>query len=150
MKAYVMCGAPGAGKSTYTEKILKDHADAVIVSGDNIREELYGNADIQGAWGQIQERMVEIIEENVGKTLIMDGTHYRSRYRKDTLVLLASYGYTDVSAVVVNPPLETCLKQNASRSRKVPEEVIQRMYSSLQASLKHILQEGFSDVTIFD
>lgn len=150
MKAYMMCGAPGAGKSTYTQKLLEKHPDAVIVSGDSIREELYGNADIQGEWSQIQERIEQLIENNVGKTVIMDGTHYRSRYRKEALTLLASYGYSDVSAVVINPPLETCLRQNASRARKVPEEVIQKMHSSLQASLRHIYEEGFTDVTLYN
>ena len=142
--AYIMVGAPGSGKSTFA-KGLADKG-AVVICGDEIRKELYGNADIQGNWVEIHERIVEMVEDNIGKPLVMDGTHYRAQYRKETLALLNSYGYTNVTAVVVNPPLETCLAQNAARDRKVPEHVITKMHSSLQASLRGIDSEGFTMV----
>lgn len=90
--------------------------------------------------------MVEILEENEGSVIIMDGTHYRSSYRKEAIALLKSYGYRDITAVVVNTPLETCLKRNSQRDRHVPTRVIERMHSSLQASLKRIDSDGFSEV----
>lgn len=142
----MMVGAPGAGKSTFAKKLKKENQDAVIICGDEIRKYLYGNADIQGNWVEIHDEIVRRLEDNAGSVIIMDGTHYRASYRKETLSLLQSYGYSDVEAVVVNPPLATCLAQNASRSRKVPEYVIEKMHNSLQASLKGIDGEGFSVV----
>jgi predicted kinase len=146
MEAYVMVGAPGSGKSTQVAKLMALHPDAVVLSGDEIRAELYGNADIQGNYTEIHDRMLEILEENVGRTIIMDGTHYKAAYRKEALAMLNSYGYTNVSAVVVDKSLAVCLKQNASRDRKVPEHVIERMHNSLQASLKNIYNEKFSHI----
>ena len=146
MKAFVMVGAPGAGKSTYVGKILKDHARSVVICGDEIRKELYGDADIQGNYLQIHDRMLEMLDENVGETIILDGTHYRARYRKDAIAMLNSYGYQDITAVVVDRPLETCLRQNSSRSRNVPVEVIERMHKSLQISLSGIEKENFTKV----
>lgn len=143
LEAYVMVGAPGSGKSTQVSKLMASHPDAVVISGDDIRAELSGDADIQGNYTEIHDRMLEILEENVGRTVIMDGTHYRAAYRKEAIAMLNSYGYNKVVAVVVDKPLAVCLRQNASRDRKVPEHVIERMHNSLQASLKSITNEPF-------
>lgn len=146
-KAYVMCGAPGAGKSTFVGKLLKEHPDALVVCGDNIREELYGDASIQGHYPDIQRRMVEMIQDSQGRVVIMDGTHYLASYRKTACEILRDFGYTEIELVVVDLPLETCLTQNAARDRKVPEEVIERMHKSLAASLSNVANERFARVT---
>jgi predicted kinase len=56
MKAFVMVGAPGSGKSTFASK-LAESENAFIVSGDNVRAELYGNEATQGHWPDIQDRL---------------------------------------------------------------------------------------------
>jgi predicted kinase len=146
MKAFVMVGAPGAGKSTCVDKLVREIPGSVVICGDEIRAELYGNADIQGNYVEIHDRILEILENNVGKTVILDGTHYRSSYRKDAIAMLRSYGYEDITAVVVNRPLEVCLSQNSGRKRKVPHHVIERMHKSLQESLKSIEKENFETI----
>lgn len=146
-KAYVMCGAPGAGKSTFVSRLMERYPDALIVCGDNIREELYGDASIQGHYPDIQNRMVEMIRSGKGRVVIMDGTHYLASYRRTAAAILRDFGYTEIELVVVDRPLETCLKQNAARDRKVPEEVIERMHSSLAASLTNVANERFARVT---
>lgn len=146
MKAYVMVGAPGSGKSTWAAGLKKDLPGSVIINGDTIRKELYGDANIQGNYAEIHDRMIEILEDNVGRTIILDNTHYRSSYRKDAIEMLRSYGYDDIVAVVVNTPLPVALQRNSERSRVVPEYVIEKMHNSLQASLEHIYDEGFSKV----
>ena len=72
MTAYVMVGAPGSGKSTYAAKLAKEH-NAIIISGDDIRAELYGSADIQGNWGEIWERIDELVSDAGGER----GMEYR-------------------------------------------------------------------------
>jgi predicted kinase len=147
MKAFVMVGAPGAGKSTFANT-LANNEDALIVSGDNVRAELYGSANTQGDWVDIQERIEELVSEFCGKTVILDGTHYRSSYRKEAIALLRSYGYDQIEAVVINPDLDTCIMRNANRHRGVPRHVIVAMYKKLQSSLPFIDSDGFDKVTL--
>ena len=145
--AYIMVGAPGAGKSTYAQK-LAETENAVIVSGDDVRAELYGSAEIQGSWFEIWDRIDELVSESCGMPIILDGTHYRKDYREEAIALLKSYGYDRVEAVVVNPTLATCLARNFTRrDRNVPDYVIKEMYTKLQTSLKYIDSEPFDRIT---
>jgi len=142
MEAFVMVGAPGSGKSTYASKNLPD---AVVISSDNTREKLYGSAEIQGNWSEIEAEMVRLIgnSDKAGKDVVVDATHYRKQYRDNARSILMENGYGKITAVVVDKSLETCLKQNTSRDRKVPTDVIIKMHKSLQDSLKSIYNEGF-------
>mgnify|MGYP003350540762 FL=1 len=144
MDAYVLIGAPGAGKSTEAKKIAA-RENAVIVSGDDIRARLYGSPDIQGNWVEIHDEIEAQVADAaaLGRVVILDGTHYRSAYRKDAVVMLNSYGYDNVEAVVVNPSLATCLARNFQRSRNVPDYVIKEMHAKLQSSLRTIYDEPF-------
>jgi len=145
MRAYIMVGAPGSGKSTYAAK-LAERENAVIISGDDIRAELYGDADIQGQWAEIHDRIETLVSEAAGKSVILDGTHYRSSYRKEAIALLQSYGYDQIEAVVLDATLDRCIMQNAVRQRNVPRHVIVNMHEKLQSSLKTITNESFSHI----
>jgi predicted kinase len=146
LTAYVMVGAPGSGKSTYAEKLSKIE-NAVIVSGDNIRAELYGSAEIQGNWVEIWDRIDELVSESCGMSVILDGTHYRKDYREEAIALLRSYGYEKVEAVVMDASLATCLARNFQRAeRNVPDYIVKEMHEKLQRSLKKILDEDFDRV----
>jgi protein phosphatase len=147
MKAFVLVGAPGAGKSTYAKKLAQAN-NAVIISGDDIRSELFGSAEIQGNWAEIWSRIDELVSEAGGVPIVLDGTHYREDYRAEVVTLLSSYGYTEIEAVVVNPSLATCLARNFTRrDRNVPDYVVKGMYEKLQKSLKHIDGEPFAHIT---
>ena len=147
MKAFVMVGAPGAGKSTAARKLAKEH-NAVIVCGDEIRRELYGDAANQGNWVEIHDKIVEQLEENVGKPVIVDGTHFNSSYRVGALLTLKTYGWDDITAYLVNPTLDQCLIQNSLRSRVVPRQVVLSMYEKLQLSLDELPNEGFTNILV--
>jgi predicted kinase len=143
--AFVMVGAPGSGKSTHAKRIAAVEK-ATIISGDDIRAELFGSSSVQGEWSQIWFRIDELVADLAPGSVIVDGTHYRRDYRAETVILLRSYGYERIEAVVVDAPLIRCLERNASRSRHVPEHVIRKMHTELQDSLKDICLEDFNRV----
>lgn len=144
MNAYVMVGIPGAGKSCYAAK-LAETENAVIISGDDIREELYGSREIQGNWNEIWEVIEERVSECCGMNVILDGTHARSDYRAEAITLLRSYGYENVEAVVLDVSLATALARNFQRTeRNVPDYIVKQMHEDLQRSLKSIMSEDFT------
>jgi len=145
LTAYVLVGAPGAGKSTHAAK-LAEIENAVIISGDEVREELYGSAEIQGDWSEIWDRIEELVSESCGMNVILDGTHYKRSYRKEAITLLRSYGYSRVEAVIMDASLATCLARNFKRERNVPDYVVKEMHSKLRSSLKEIHSEDFDSL----
>jgi predicted kinase len=146
MTAYVMVGAPGSGKSTYAAKLAQTE-NAVIISGDDIRAELYGSAEIQGNWSEIWDRIDELVSESCGMPVILDGTHYRKDYREEAITLLRSYGYTTVEAIVMDASLPTCIARNFSRiERSVPDYIVTAMHEKLQRSLEKIFEEDFDRI----
>jgi predicted kinase len=143
LTAYVMIGAPGAGKTTYAKK-LAETENAHIISGDDVRAELYGSAEIQGNWSEIWERIDELVSESCGMSIVLDGTHYRKDYRQEAIMLLRSYGYDKVEAIVMDSSLATCLARNFQRSeRNVPDYIVTSMHEKLQRSLEGIFEEDF-------
>jgi predicted kinase len=145
LTAYVMVGAPGSGKSTYAAK-LAETENAVVISGDDVRAELYGSADIQGDWAEIWDRIDTLVSENCGMPVILDGTHCRADYREEAVTLLRSYGYDKIEAVVMDASLATCLARNFQRKRHVPDYVIQQMHSDLKKSMDNMFIEDFNRI----
>lgn len=142
LTAYVMVGAPGSGKTTYANE-LADSENAVVISGDDIRAELYRNAETQGNWAEVWDEIDTRVSEACGMPVILDNTACRKDYRAEIVTLLRSYGYERVEGIVMKTPLEKCLERNANRARTVPEHIVRQMHSDLQRSLKTITEEDF-------
>ena len=135
-KLYTMVGIPGSGKSTIANQI----PNAVVISSDAIRKELYGAEEIQGNGKQVFDLVYKRIGEELAKEhdVVFDATNLTPWARKAVFRFPA-----ERIAVFVNTPLDVCLKRNAVRERKVPEEVIYRMYHSLTCPNK---SEGFKTI----
>lgn len=148
LTAYVMVGVPGSGKSVRSSQLAKEH-DAVIVSGDLLRDELESSGLFDPSWVAIWDKVEEEVAGAIekGKRVILDGTHVGSAHRKEVVSLLWSYGLTNVEAIVMTTPLKDCIQRNASRQRRVPEYVITHMFETLQREIININDEGFRKVT---
>jgi predicted kinase len=145
--AVVMMGAPGSGKSTFAHNLMKQN-DFTYVNYDTIRKELYGDESIQGSWKEISKVVDELISKSKGN-IIVDGCHHTSQYRKEICKKLKENGYNHIVGVFVNSSLENCLKQNSSRSRQVPEDVIERIWGKLNEDKDELLI-FFDELTTYD
>lgn len=145
---YVLIGLPGSGKSTYAETLMEKHPDALYLSSDKIREELYGDESIQGnpqeVFGNLHHKMRKALGNNID--VIYDATNLSRKNRKKAVEIAKSANPTTiVHYIIIDTSLDECVRRNANRERKVPENVIVRMSEQFNFPQS---DEGFSDIEI--
>ena len=117
---FMLTGLPASGKSylarQYMEKKNREYQDAglekqvVWISSDSIREELFGSEEVQGDNNKVFGMM---------------------KKRRTFLNGLKRFSCQKICLVIATP-FSVCMERNAARERKVPAEVITRMYRSWQ------------------
>ncbi len=166
MSASVIChfliGVPGSGKSTFAAK-LAQLGNYRIISTDTIRQQLYGDATIQGEWREIEAQVITQICATItsGNGVIYDATNAQRGWRTELLMKLNSSLVETLGdweklspppvwmAWYLQTPLKTCLQWNKQRDRIVPDIVIEKMYNCLQ-DFSPLAAEGFAAVKQID
>lgn len=84
---------------------------------------------------------------NIGKNVVYDATNVKRRLRVNTLQKIKNAVMVDfiAKAIVIDTNLEDVKKRNNSRSRVVPEEVIDRMYNNFDYPK---YEEGWDQIEI--
>ena len=130
-KLIFLIGLPSAGKSSYCESYKALNPDAVIVSSDAIREEVFGDVNDQShnqeVFNIVEKRCREALKAN--KEVILDATNLNRKRRINFIKVMPK---CEVEAVVFAIPFEVCCERNKNRERVVPENVMERMYKSFQ------------------
>ncbi|MFP4135199.1 MAG: AAA family ATPase, partial [Halothece sp.] len=97
---HFLIGLPGSGKSTFAKEVLaRIYDDSIIISSDRAREELYGEATIQGNWQEIESFIFQQVQSAIaqGKTIIYDATNAKRAHRLEWL--------QKVETLLDDPPL---------------------------------------------
>jgi predicted kinase len=141
----MFCGLPCSGKSTKAQEFAKEY-NATIFSSDSLRQEMFGDVNEQK---HNQELFVELhnrIKNQLmdGKSAIYDATNISYKRRMAFLAELKKIPCEKI-CVLMATPYEECLRRNAERERKVPEEVIKRMYMNFTIPYWY---EGWDDIRI--
>lgn len=143
----MLVGLPGSGKSTYAANYKATNDRVRICSSDEIRAEL-GDVNDQTnnekVFRILHRRIKDYLRE--GYTVIYDATNIHSKRRRAFLVELGKIDCKK-QCIVFRTSYKTCLANNAKRERKVPEDVIRRMYMSWDTP--HWF-EGWDDILIYD
>ena len=144
---YTLCGIPGSGKSYYSTK-LKDQYNAVYLSSDEIRENIYGNADIQANPARVFMMMDSMAFEALenGHDVIYDSTMVK---KKDRINFIKKFKEYNLVLIIIDTPLEICIERNQSRDRHVPVEVIKKLYNRLHSDFPNKL-EGWNDIIVIN
>lgn len=133
----VLIGVAGVGKSTYIEQHKTEKS--LVLSSDALRIELFGDLEAGNApeaipvvFKTLHERMKEALLSKQYDTIFYDATNLNRKLRKGFYEQFKKYA--EIEAIVLVKPLATILEQNSQRSgfAKAPENVIRRMYESLQ------------------
>ncbi len=151
MICHFLIGVPGSGKSTFAVELAK-LGNYRIVSTDAIRQQLYGDASIQGEWSQVEEKVISQIVDAIaqGDSIIYDATNAKRAWRMDLLSKLKSITPSGFwMAWYMQTPVANCKLWNQQRIRQVPDFVIENMHKSLQ-DFPPIAAEGFATVTKID
>ena len=124
----MMCGLPASHKSTKAEELAKEY-NANIHASDKIRAELLSDVNSQEDNTLVFQTLHKRVKQDLleGKNCIYDATNISYRRRAGFLRELKNIECEKI-CVLMATPIEECLKDNASRDRVVPEEVIKNMY----------------------
>jgi predicted kinase len=142
-----LSGVPGSGKSTLIKRIVKSHPGTriVVVNPDAIRKQLTGDMSNHSrdpeVWRSAHQQVRDASEK--GQPVIFDATLANPRTRKEIAALVPE----DYERVLVRmgTSLEESLNRNLLRDRKVPEEVIRRMWRNLKENPPK-MSEGWTQI----
>lgn len=143
-------GLPGSGKSTFAQNIKtsdgENEFEPVIHSSDSLRKELFGNEETQGDNNMLFTELHKRIKYDlsIGKDVVFDATNIKKKNRIQFLKEMSKIKCTPI-CVCIMTTVETCVKNNHSRDRKVPDEVIRRMYLNWQPPHYN---EGFEEIRL--
>jgi len=143
---YVMCGCPGAGKSTFIQKYLNKE-NMVIVSRDEIRFSLLQpNEDYFSHEGEVLNKLWEKTNTALsqGKNVVVDQTSLTPKSRR--WLLSHIHGYDTVKLIWIDEDIFTCLERNEKRKGTksyVPRGKIRRMHEQF---VEPTLDEGFNTI----
>lgn len=141
----IMVGVSGSGKSTYADG-LKTSLNATIVSTDDIRLELTGDATDQSKNDQVFATAFRRVDESlaIGKNTVIDATSVDRQSRKKWVQIGKKNG-AEVRAYVLKTPIEVAKKRNLKRSRVVPDFVIDKQSKRLEIPTE---LEGFDKIVM--
>lgn len=121
-------GLPASGKSTWAQAWVEENPDSrVRISKDLIREQLFGNAAIQGDSGKVigeeNRQIQQAIKE--GKDIVIDNTYVITPQLTKKLKFVNSLkGVKSITHKDFPISVEEAKRRNFTRDRHVPEEVI--------------------------
>lgn len=147
----MMCGLPGSGKSWTAHHLSIRDIDGNIISpiihsSDDLRQELYGDADDQSH----NDKLFQILHKRIrsdlshGNSVVYDATNINKKRRTHFLKSLDSIECNRV-CVLMATQFALCCNQNNWRVRMVPHEVMWKMYKSFTPPAFH---EGFDEIFI--
>ena len=133
------------GKSTCAKKIAEKYK-AIIISTDDLRQELLNDVNNQDNNNLVFEEAENRIKQHLKnkQNVIFDATNINYKRRMEFINKYKKFNVEKI-AVLVLTPFEECLERNSKRERKVPEDVIKRMYFNFYIPQYY---EGFDGIQI--
>lgn len=141
-EVHMMVGLPGSGKSTKAKELVIEK-QALYLSSDELRKELFANANVQEdvIFATLEKRMLQTL--STGTNVVYDATNMSRRRR---IHLISTLKRFDVVGHVMLTDYEESVKRDSERKIPVGEAIVLRMYKNFQFPFKW---EGFSNVNYY-
>lgn len=141
-KVVFTVGLPASGKSLYAETYYSD-SNWIVVSSDKVRKQLWGDETEQKnpseVFGQVMRQVKSALKEKLN--VVIDATNIKQKQRKGLLSQIPKE--VERECLVFCVSIENCLNANQKRSRKVPREVIYKMWRQFEPPA---YEEGFDRI----
>lgn len=128
-----MVGLSGSGKSSVAKEIAENNPNTIIVSLNNIGEELtgdYGNQENnEKVFKVFRKRIRETLENNTN--VIADATNITMRSRRAIIENIKGIKCNKI-VYLIPKPFDQCKLDNLNRQHPVPEEVLDRQIRKFQ------------------
>jgi predicted kinase len=168
LKAIILVGAQGSGKSTYAKKIEKEYPRTMRATKDDIRYLAYDRQRYAERYDECNKRFgmwvtrmhLDTIDVILRQQLdvIWDECNCLAVTRTGIVEYLRhNYPNIYIEAHYIHSSLERCLKRNAKRAphKVVPEDTVAQFHAELTESVgplntacSKFLSEGFDGVKI--
>lgn len=142
----VLAGPAGSGKSTWAAQHFSPEE---IVSSDACRAQVGRGDDDWAASSRAFDLFYQLLDERLaqGELAVADSTAL-TRDARRRLLRLARRHELPATLVVLAASLETCLRQNARRARRVPQRVIVHHIRQLEQLLARLGEEPFDHIYV--
>jgi len=132
----ILCGLSGSGKSTWISQNQVDNT--VVISLDQLREQLTGKRSNQSKNGQVMQLAKEQLKEGLRKkqNVIWDATNTRSDGRS----LLSSLGFAygaEVHIVQFHNKLKDIHARNRKRQHPIPSKALEHQIERFEAPYQY-------------
>lgn len=162
MKATILIGISGAGKSTYVTEKANENSNLIVISKDNIRKSLIKNYNPnKNLWDQysfkdnedsinslfdIQLREAAKNKQNI----VIDNTNLSKSKNERLERLLKNYGYVEINYINFNltDNINFYLENNQNRINTIPMRAINDQY--LLAAQSGYLELSNSNIALVD
>lgn len=142
IQAFIICGAPGSGKTTWAKK-----QGLPIINIDVERKRILGTWAINPT-SELKAKAFDaaLIRArayvNAGQSFIWDATNLKP---DRAAVIRHLRSHCRLVGVVMTTPLALCLKRNRGRSGEIDESIIRNRFAGLQNE-PLTREEGFDEV----
>jgi tRNA uridine 5-carbamoylmethylation protein Kti12 len=133
MKLIIFCGISGSGKTTKSREIFNDY-NALRLSFDEMH------------CFQHNELIPHILKALMdGNNVVVDSLYIERWQRVELLSAVAGIGCEKI-LVVINTPLDECLKRNQNREVRLPDFVLHDLYNKFEFPT---LDEGWDEILYY-
>lgn len=145
----IMCGISGSGKSTKAKE-LKEEYNAVIISTDDIREDIFKDIHDQEHNKEVFRIAYDEINMfiELSHNVIFDATNIKYSSIKNLKKGIKHWNDINKILYVMDTPIDKAIKQNNARDKVIPTEVIIRQANTFKDNKGRIIRE-FEDVRFY-